>query len=377
LLADRRVYFRINAAFALGEVGASSPAALAALALGLRDPNDFVKSESAVALGRLKDARATDALLAAAGDPNPFVQLDAIIALNRIDYAAHNHLIFEKLLVHTKPDYRRIRDRGILFLAEAGDERAVPWILASMRDGTYEGWERAFRMLEDLPRFDHDVFAPALLQAVMSQGYSSAGAAALSLIRERVVKGLSRYLMEAVYHAWVEQKKRIYLTLGKVADPGDLGTIKGIPEQDDAVMLYQDFALANLGQAEALDRLLAVLRDGAMSQKRDAAFLLGFLEKPIAREKLGGLLRNEDRLTAINAAYALLPHGADEAYQLLYDVMRTASPALAQEAERTLRVSPAEGIVPFLKARLAKEGDLIMKQRLSTLLYEKEPREFR
>ncbi|MFH1530811.1 MAG: HEAT repeat domain-containing protein [Pseudomonadota bacterium] len=377
LLADRRVYFRINAAFALGEVGKDNVSAVDALAVALDDPNDFVKSEAAVALGRLKDSRAVPALLKAAQTQNPFVQLDMVIALNRIDYQRHNHLIFEKLLVHEKPRFRRIRERGIRFLAEAGDDRAVPWILESMRDGTYQGWDRAFGMLRDLPKFDHELFAPALLQAVMSQGYSSAGAAALALIRERNIQGLSQFLMETVYHAWLDQKKRLYLTLGTVASPGDIETISRIVEADDAVDLYKDYALASLGQTEALDRLLAVVRDGALGQKRDAAFLLGYLEKPVAREKLLGLLRSEDQLTAINASYALLPHGAEAAYQYLYDVMKSATPAMAQEAERTLRVSPAPGILPFLKSSLADERDLIMKQRLSTLIYEKEPKEFR
>jgi len=377
LLGDRRVYFRINAAFALGEVGSEAPAALDALAAALEDPNDYVKSEAAVALGRLGDARAEPALLMAAETGNPFVQLDMVIALGRIDFEKHNHLIFEKLLVHEKPRFRRIRERGIRFLAEADDDRVVPWILESMRDGTYQGWDRAFRMLRDLSQFDHDLFAPALLQAVMSQGHSSAGAAALALIREEDVNGLSRFLLETVYHAWLDQKKRLYLTLGKVASPGDIEAISLIQETDDAVILYKDFALASLGQADALDRLLAVVRDGALGQKRDAAFLLGHLEKPVAREKLLGLLKSRDQLTAINASYALLPHGAEAAYLYLYDVMKSATPAMAQEAERTLRVSPAVGILPFLKDSLADERDLIMKQRLSTLVYEKEPKEFR
>ena len=231
--------------------------------------------------------------------------------------------------------------------------------------------------VKDLPRFDHDLFAPALLQAVMSQGYSAAGAAALALIREREVGGLSQFLMETVYHAWLDQKKRLYLTLGTVASAADIETISRIKEPNDAVDLYKDFALASLGQTEALDRLLAVVRDGALGQKRDAAFLLGYLEKPVAREKLLGLLKSEDQLTAINASYALLPHGAEAAFQYLYDIMKSATPALAQEAERTLRVSPAPGILPFLKDSLADERDLIMKQRLSTLIYEKEPKEFR
>ena len=377
LLSDRRVYFRINAAFALGEVGKGNISAVDALAAALEDPNDFVKSEAAVALGRLKDSRAVPALLKAAATKNPFVQLDMVIALNRIDYGKYNNLIFEKLLVHRKPEYRRIRDRGIRFLAEAGDDRVVPWILESMRDGTYQGWDRAFSMLKDLPKFDHDLFAPALLQAVMSQGYSSAGGAALALIRERNVQGLSQFLMEAVYHAWLDQKKRLYLTLGQVAAPSDIETISRIKETNDAVNLYKDFALASLGQTEALDRLLAVVRDGALGQKRDAAFLLGYLKKPVAREKLLGLLKSNDQLTAINASYALLPHGAESAFQYLYDVMKSATPALAQEAERTLRVSPAPGILPFLKDSLADERDLIMKQRLTTLIYEKEPKDFR
>ncbi|MDP7690911.1 MAG: methylmalonyl-CoA mutase family protein, partial [Vicinamibacterales bacterium] len=65
---------------ALGEVGNDNITAVDALAAALEDPNDFVKSEAAVALGRLKDSRAVPALLKAAGTENPFVQLDMVIA---------------------------------------------------------------------------------------------------------------------------------------------------------------------------------------------------------------------------------------------------------------------------------------------------------
>jgi HEAT repeat protein len=375
LLRDPRAYFRFNAAFALGEVGRDVPAAVDALIEALADANDLVRSEAAVALGRLQDPRSVPALEAAAESENPFVQLDVVVALCRMDGPRYGHLIFEKLLVHEEPQLRRIRERGIRLLAEAGDVRVVPHVLRYLHSGSPEDWDRALRLLDALPQFDQELFLPSLVQAVMAQ---DAGApAALALIRDHEVQGTERFLIEAAYRAWDANKKRIYLALGEVASAADIPAIAAIPEESDVVRMYRDFALGNLGQQEAADRLLDVVRNGSLVQKRDAAFLLGFLDRPAAREQLVVLLQEGDPLTGVYAAYALLPKGVANAYGFLVQTMRSGSPALAEQAERAFRVSPAKEILPFLRRSLALERDATMKQRLAMLIDVREPREYR
>lgn len=378
LLKDRRAYFRINAAFSLGELGKGNEKAIMALEAGLEDPNDYVRSESAVALGRIADPRSAPALEKALATTNPFIELDLVIALNRIDYKKYNQLIFDKLLVRTEAKFKRIRERGIKFLAEAKDDRVIPYILAYLHEGNANASTFAFSMLSDLGKIDPEVFKAAILQAIIGNPGSSSESSATALIRANRIQGLEPFLIENLYHVWSDVKNRTYLTLGQVADPGYMESIAAVKETSQETMMYKLYALASLGNQEALEKLINVLETGSLNQKRDAAFVLGYLEKPVARDRLTTLLSGtDDPLTGINACYALLPHKVDEAYDYLYKTMKTATPALADEAERTFRVSPAKQILPFLQARLDKEKDLMMRQRLSTLIYDKDVKDFR
>jgi hypothetical protein len=89
------------------------------------------------------------------------------------------------------------------------------------------------------------------------------------------------------------------------------------------------------------------------------------------------LLQEGDPLTGVYAAYALLPKDVANAYGFLVQTMRSGSPALAEQAERAFRVSPAKEILPFLRRSLALERDATMKQRLAMLIDVREPREYR
>ncbi|MBI5491174.1 MAG: HEAT repeat domain-containing protein [Deltaproteobacteria bacterium] len=375
LLGDPRAYFRFNAAFALGEVGGGEAKATDALVAALADANDLVRSEAAVALGRLRDPRAVPALEAGVESDNPFVQLDMVVALNRIDGERFRHLVLEELLSGETPHPARVRERAIRLLAEAGDPRVVPEVLALLRSGDVADLDQALRALAVVPAFDPAPFVPALAYTVMTQGPGTA--AALNLVRDRRVAGMERFLLETAWHSSGATSEQIYLALGAVAAEADVAAIAAVPERDDTTRLYQDFSLANLGGTASLDRLVDVLRGGSLEQRRDAAFLLGFVERPGIEERLLLAMREAEPLTAVQVAAALLPHDVPEAYRYLSDTMRRGNPALAEEAERTLRVSRAAGVAAFLEQSLAAEHDPTMRQRLAMLLEDREPDEYR
>ena len=81
-LSDKRPTVRINAAFALGEMG--DPRAVGPLVVSLEDENPYVRIAVANALGEIKDSRALEPLIGSLHDENRDVRLSIMLALWKI-----------------------------------------------------------------------------------------------------------------------------------------------------------------------------------------------------------------------------------------------------------------------------------------------------
>lgn len=377
LLKDRKAYMRINAAFALGEIGAKEERAVNALVESLSDRNDYVRSESAVALGRIKSPLAAAKLEELANGDNPFVALDAVIALNRIDYRKYRQLIFDKLLVHKKPKFRRIVERGIRFLAEQQDPEALKYLLRDIRTNNYSLYGQTLRLLRDYKIEKLDEFKPSLLYLTHTCDYYCFSELLRSL-REWKSAEFTKPLLERLYRLYYgTEKTLVYFTLGKISPKETAAILKTFKERDHTPWLYQQFALANLGETDAGQRLVDIVRDGTLKDKRDAAFLLGALDSKDVIPKLEELMSRDDPFTSVAAASALLGHGHDKAYSFLYKMMKDGTPVLADEAARAFLVSSNEDVEAFLDKAIKGERDIVTKRRSQELLYQKSPKDFR
>ncbi len=377
LLTDRKAYMRINAAFALGEIKAEEDKAVDGLIAALDDRNDYVRSEAAVALGRIKAARAATKLLEVANGENPFVALDAVIALNRIDYQKHRHLIFEKLLVHKKAKYRRIVERGILFLAEQKDAEALPYLLKDLRNNNTNQYAQALELLRSYDMNQTEEFTSTLKYLTATCSYNCFPQV-LRTLREWRLGGFSQTLLERLYRVhYGTDKTLIYFTLGKIAAAETAKELSQLKESSLTPWMYQQFALANLGDAAAGQRLIDVLQDGTLKDKRDAAFLLGALDSKSTALALKVLMLNGDPFTAVAAAGALLGQGDAEAMEYLYKVLREGTPIVADEAARVFLVADSKNVDQFLQTVVGKERDIVTKRRSEELLYQRKPKEFR
>lgn len=379
LLKDRKAYMRINAAFALGEVGGDNRKVVDGLITALQDQNDYVRSEAAVALGRLKAAGATDALLKLASSDNPFTQLDAVVALNRIDYDKHRSLIIDKLIVphKNKPRYLRIYERGIRFLAEKQDKEALPYLLAYLRSAQTGSYGQYLELLREYGKDATAEFLPSINYLTHTCTYVCFSEL-LRTLRTWKLSSQTTGLLERLYRSYYSADKTlIYFTLGKIGGKDIVQAISMMKETGHTVRLYRLFALANLGDKKALDDLIDILVTGILDDKRDVAFLLGALDIKDADERLEKLIKTDDPFTAVAAAAALLTRGNKNAYEFLYKTMREGVPIVADEAERALLVSTREDIEKFLKTSLKQEKSVVAQKRLEEILYRRAPKEFR
>jgi len=377
LLKDRKAYMRINAAFALGEIDAKEERAVKALVEALEDRNDYVRSEAAVALGRIKSPLGAAKLEELANSKNPFVALDAVIALNRIDFKKYRQLIFDKLLVHRKPKFRRIVERGIRFLAEQQDPEALKYLLRDIRSNNYSLYGQTLKLLRDYKVEELNEFKPSLLYLTHTCDYYCFSELLRSL-REWKLAEFTEPLLERLYRLYYgTEKTLVYFTLGKIAPKEIAAVLKKLKERNHTPWLYQQFALANLGETDAGQKLVDIVRDGTLKDKRDAAFLLGALDSKDVVPKLEELMNKDDPFTSVAAASALLGHGHDKAYSYLYKMMKEGTPVIADEAARAFLISSNEDVEEFLSKSIKGERDIVTKRRSQELLYQKAPKEFR
>jgi HEAT repeat protein len=377
LLKDRKAYMRINASFAMGELNATEEPAIQALIAALDDRNDYVRSEAAVALGRIKAVAAAPALEKLAEEDNPFVVLDAVIALNRIDYKKYRQLIFDKLLVHKKARFQRIVQRGILFLAEQKDPAALPYLLQQIRSTNSGVYANTLGLLREYAADQVAEFTPSLRYLTHTCSYDCFSEV-MRTLREWRLTGFSEPLLERLYRVYYGADKTIlYFTLGKIAPKETAAELRKITERSHTVWMYQQFALANLGDEDAGQRLIDVLQDGTLQDKRDAAFLLGALDSKAVIPRLELLMEKGDAFTAVAAAAALMGHGNQAAIDYLYNVLKEGTPIVADEAARFFLIADRKDIDAYLDKAVKKERNIVTKRRAEELLYQRAPKEFR
>lgn len=373
LIGAPQAYVRINAAFALGEIG--DERAFDALTGALGDKNDYMRSETCVALGRIGDQRVLPALEAAARDPNPFVRLDAVVALNRIDFERFRPLLVA--LLDEKAE--RVRTRAVRFLAERGDTTVLDDVFALVRSAPFDQRVEAVEALARMEGVPADLVAPVLLHPLLTEPYAERlQRALLRTIREHGILQATGLLVEQLHHSWGENRRRLLFTLGRMPQPGLLDRLPAVARYTEGPdRLYAAYARAMHGDAAATETLFDGLVRGTLSEKRDAAFLLRHVQGTVAPERLSGLLEDADPLVRLAAAQSLLSRDFDGMMGRLYEALADPLPLVADEAERALRRVEGEDADGWLAARAAKERRWAVGQRVADILYAREDKSFR
>src|SRR4029450_3264706 len=107
-----------------------SEAALDGLILALKDSDEGVRRQAAIALGELRNTRAVPALIELLKDDKPEVRMHAISALSEFSDPRATPALTQAL----KDSDPRIRSRAASGLGEIGDKAAVEPLTALLRD---------------------------------------------------------------------------------------------------------------------------------------------------------------------------------------------------------------------------------------------------
>jgi len=249
------------------------PAAIPLLAKALRDPSDFVRASAINALGRLGSRTAEVHLKPLLTSGQLSLRMEAIFALNRITQGGYNDLIAKELLFHK---LRTVRRAAALELARRKDTRAIQPLLFCHAKGRCSSQTLA-RSLENMKSWRA---TPPLLVAYSRQisGYSSGATRLLRAVGKRKLKPGHRELLRSLLTVgkWKPTQRRPLLRLlGRLQDRSARGAYWGfLGSRDRLTRLNAAYALANQGYDHGRTALVNALTQAAPRVKRGAADLL-------------------------------------------------------------------------------------------------------
>ncbi len=258
------------------------PAAIPLLARALKDPSDYVRASAISALGRLGHRKAVASLKPLLTTKKLSLRVETLFALNRITRGQYSNRIAKELLFHKIPAVARA---AALELARRKDSRAIRPLLFCHAKGRCGAWTLA-RSLESNPAAHA---TPSLLTAYSRQmsSYSSGATRLLRALGKRKLKAGHRELLRSLLTIgkWKPSQRRPLLRLlGRLRDRHARGAYWGfLKSRDRLTQLNAAFALANQGYARGQKELMNALTQAAPRIKRGAADLLRSLTHKKAR----------------------------------------------------------------------------------------------
>ena len=248
-----------TAVFALGQIGTADTAGPVARAL--RHPAPKVRNAAAAALGRIRDPRSVEALLAylKARDPSHSVRVVAAQSLGQLGKA-----------LSLKPLLEMLAGPG------AEDRAAAAWALGVSL--------RPVEAVEPLVEALKDKHADVREMAARTLG---------DIGDRRAVPGLIDALAAAGADESYRVRQRVVEALGKLGDPRAVEPLLGVREPGDKTLgLLVITALGRIGDRRAGPALIAALKSARLEGREAAAIALGRIKDPAAVEALIDVVEN-------------------------------------------------------------------------------------
>ncbi len=315
---------RLHGLRALARIGADDPASLDLAIAHLHDPDPDLRTEAAIALGRLGARRAVEQLLESMeGDPEGEVRIEAARALGRIADPAATERLLRCVEADGYPECDVIVDdleygaawdvqaEALVALGAIAEPRTAPKIIALLNESGNEHLQE--RGLEALARLDSDAATGFLLDR-LAKGDAMA--------RRRAVEALSSTLAE---DAKGEPPQAVTSALTDALldeDPGVRMAAAGAIAQMDSPLAAASLALlledndagvrgavarhlARMKGGAVAARLHAMLDDASPETRRAITRTLADLADPSSFEPLARLLDTEDEALLFDVIEAL------------------------------------------------------------------------
>jgi HEAT repeat protein len=371
-----RVPVRELAARTLGRIG---PAALDVLLTTIKSPVKQMREAAAEAIGNVKDERSLPPLLAALRDPDDGVREKAARALANLGKMAVPSLMS---LVNDPQDDLRRRVRWALerLGCEPMDETYI-------RPISHGKWHDVSDLqspaLQEIHIMLRDADRNARLTAVTSLANIGDERAAPGLaqvlndpdrqVRETAVQALVKIGGQAVEHLVAvlkegdkELRPRAAQVLGYIVDPRSLGPlVEALADEDAQVRSAAADALAAFKDRSTVEPLLASLRDPASGVRFSSAGSLWQIGDPRAVDGLIALLKDTEQCNRLRAAQALGDLGDDRVVAPLLELIQRDKETRIEAAVASAKVSPARAVQPLLA--LTREEPETAREALSLL----------
>jgi HEAT repeat protein len=342
---------REAAANALVEIG---PTAVPHVLVALCDPDQRVQMLAARVLGRLKDPRAVDSLVASLGATRGSVQVGLEKELIGALASIGNAPAIGALVSSLKKE--RLRDPAAVALAKLGGT-AVEHVGRALADNDEE--VRCIAA-EVLGRMGNAGAAPFLAAALHDRSYQVRGAAveailqladpdAVQTLRQcpDAVDLLSRSL------ATSDSSKRLAAVRALRGVGGARAAVPLAVRCDDKspdVRKAVEEALREIGNPRVVAELIGLLRAPKKGDRAEAAIALGGLGQPEAAEPLIAALRDEDGYVRASAARALGRIPAPQALVALLTALHDTDSTVQQHAAEALgKIGNASAVGPLLQ----------------------------
>ena len=343
----------------LGAAGVDTTGALADL---LTDPHPEVRSSAALVLGLQNNVRGTPLLLAALRDDDANVRYHVIEALGRLRAAKASEALIE--IVET-------RDFTLAFgaldaLAKIGDTRAAFRLLPLLADDLLQS-----AVIDALGLLGEEEAIPVLAEILNSDPASTAAVAgSMSLLFDR---------FERLYHAGsiiAEMARGAIATTGaqnlmaavEAADTPTLAPLvavlgwlenAGVNELLVGLIGHPDLGAAAAEQVvrkgpRVIDELVNHLANGNIETRRAAATVLGRIGSAVAVPSLMRALTEDAELT-VAAAGALAMIGDPRAYAPLLELLHWDDPAIRRAAVSALNSMGHADMARDMAPRLSDE----------------------
>jgi len=263
-LNDEKPELRLETVSALGKLR-DSRAVEPLIAVLKKEKDETVRARAAWALGWIEDSRAVEPLIATLKDENPHVRRATVKALGRIGKPA-----VEPLTVALKDENPDIRKGVAGALGETEDPGVVEPLVAALKDRTPKVRREAVRALG------------------------------------RVGKPAVEPLIVALKDEDLHFRLHAVWALGEIKDPRAIGAlITALNDKDPNVIGGAGVSLGGIGKP-AVEPLIAALKDEKPRIRWGAAWALQWIKDPRAVEPLIGALEDENSHVRTHAEMALM-----------------------------------------------------------------------
>ncbi|MEA3366726.1 MAG: HEAT repeat domain-containing protein [Planctomycetota bacterium] len=321
-LKDSNYMVRAHAARSLGSLGVREACRPLIRALQKERVKD-ARFAAAQGLGRLADARAFDALLAALKDPEASVREDAALALA----AVGDPRALEPLTALLEDPLVRVRRRAVRSLGVLGDPRALPALI--LRLGDSDTWT-ARTAATALGQMGGPQAARALV-GMLDAEKASVRTSAIEALAHMGARQAAPAVRQAMASPDAAVRRTAADALGWLGDRAAVGAlISALKDPDDSVRERAVQALGNLAEPDTVDAVLAALKDEDTHVRYAAAMALRWFDAPRVNPALVEALADDRKEARMGAAFALALRGRPEGLGVLEEVV------LGEEANRSV-----------------------------------------